>query len=74
MTKTIYDTRQYRKKPVVIKAFLLKRDMVYDTLEGRMYGKAKKHYMVTGIKNESYFVRKDIFEETYELADDDNGL
>ena len=48
--------------------------MVYDTLEGRMHGKAEQHYMVTGIKNESYFVRKDIFEETYELADDDNGL
>ena len=74
MTKTIYDTRQYRKKPVIINAFLLKRDMVCDTLEGRMHGKAEQHYMVTGIKNESYFVRKDIFEETYELADDDDGL
>ena len=74
MTKTIYDTRSYMKKPIIIKAFLLQKDMVYDTLEGRMHGKAEKHYMVTGIKNESYFVRKDIFEETYELADDDNGL
>ena len=58
----------------MINAFLLKRDMVYDTLEGRMYGNAEKHYMVTGIKNESYFVRKDIFEETYELVEDNNGL
>ena len=68
MTKTIYDTRSYMKKPIIIKAFLLKKDMICDTLEGRMHGKAEKHYMVTGIKNESCFVRKDIFEETYQLV------
>ena len=68
--KTVYDTRKYVKKPIIIKAFLLKQDMIVDTLEGRMYGKANKHYMVTGIKNESYFVRADIFESTYELVED----
>ena len=36
------------------------------TLEGEMRGNAGD-YLVTGIKGEQYPVRKDIFEETYEV-------
>ena len=36
------------------------------TLEGWAEGKLGEHYLVKGVKNEFYFVRKDIFEETYE--------
>jgi hypothetical protein len=38
-----------------------------NTLEGRMTFD-EDAYIVTGVKGERYAVRKDIFEETYELA------
>ena len=66
-------TKLYRKKPIVVKAFLLTRDTTINTLEGTMQAKAGEHYMVTGIKGENYPVRKDIFEELYELVEE-SGL
>lgn len=56
----------YRKKPVEVRAVLLNHDVEIDTLEGKMKGFAKQHYLVIGIEGEKYCVRKDIFEKTYE--------
>lgn len=41
-----------------------------DTLEGRLTFN-EGDYIVTGIKGERWAVRKDIFEETYELFEDE---
>lgn len=42
------------------------------TLEGWYEVKEGRHYIVTGIKGERYPVEKEIFEETYEVVEDEN--
>ena len=64
-------TRRYRKKQHVINAFLMTRDMEIITLEGTMRGKAGEHYLVIGTKGEQYPVHKDIFEDVYELVNNE---
>ena len=39
------------------------------TLEGWYEVDVGKHYIVTGVRGERYPVEKEIFEETYELAE-----
>lgn len=41
-----------------------------DTLEGKML-LVGDYYIVTGVEGERWAVRKDIFEETYELVDEE---
>jgi hypothetical protein len=55
-----------RKKPVVVLAMQLEKDTAIDTLEGRMQAKAGD-WLIKGVKGELYPVRRDIFEETYEI-------
>ena len=62
--------KAYRKKPIIVKARLITEDETVHTLEGTMYGSAGLHYLVIGIKAERYFVRKDIFEASYELVEE----
>ncbi|GIN67062.1 hypothetical protein J41TS2_24830 [Bacillus sonorensis] len=40
------------------------------TLEGWYEVEVGKYYIVTGVKGERYPVKKEIFEETYELIED----
>jgi len=56
-----------RKKPVVVLAMQLDKDTAIDTLEGRMQAKAGD-WLIKGVKGELYPVRRDIFEETYEIV------
>ena len=56
-----------RKKPVVVLAMQLEKDTAIETLEGRMQAKAGD-WLIKGVKGELYPVRRDIFEETYEIV------
>jgi len=65
--------RRYRKRPVVITAegpITQPRDIL--TLEGTMRADPGD-YIVTGVKGESYPVKPDIFEATYEPVADKNA-
>lgn len=57
----------YVKKPVPVRARQIKRAMKVETLEGTFHGR-KGDYLVVGVRGEKYIVRRDIFEETYELV------
>ena len=56
-------------------AMVLEKDQLYDdvlaiqTIEGLMFAK-RGDYIIEGVKGEVYSCRKDIFEETYEPAED----
>lgn len=60
--------KEYRKKPVVIKAYQAEKDGEIKTLEGVMQYR-KGDYIITGVKGEQYACREDIFKETYELVE-----
>lgn len=60
-----------RKIEVIIDEYGKVKGIVIETLEGKMEAKIGD-YIVKGIKNEFYPVRKDIFEETYEEIEE-NG-
>lgn len=60
-----YKWHNYKKKPHMVKARLLTKDMSVETIEGTMSGKAGKHYLIIGTKKEKYIIRKDIFEALY---------
>ena len=57
----------YVKKPVPVRARQIERAMKVETLEGTFHGR-KGDYLVVGARGEKYIVRRDIFEETYELV------
>lgn len=59
---------KYRKKPVVIEAFVTDEPMDIETLEGTMHASAGD-YIITGVEGERYPCKPDIFEKTYEPAD-----
>lgn len=58
----------YRKLPFEIEAIELAEDAVVSTLEGDMQGRVGD-MLVTGVEGESYIIKRDIFDKTYELAD-----
>jgi len=41
-----------------------------DTLEGKLYALPERDFVIRGVKGELYPIRKDIFEETYEVTQD----
>ena len=59
---------KYRKKPVVVEAFVTDEPMDIETLEGVMHASAGD-YIITGVNGEKYPCKPDIFEKTYEPAD-----
>lgn len=59
---------RYRKKPVVIEAFVTDEPMDIETLEGTMHANPGD-YIITGVNGERYPCKPDIFEKTYEPAD-----
>ena len=58
-----------RKKPVEIQFKRIDVPTTISTLEGDMKGNVGD-YLVIGVKGEMYPVRKDIFEETYEIIEE----
>lgn len=63
------ETKKYRKKPVVVKAFRTNKEITIHTLEGDMVASVGD-YIITGINGEQYPCKPDIFEKTYELVED----
>ena len=59
---------KYRKKPVVIEAFVTEEPMDIETLEGVMHASAGD-YIITGVEGERYPCKPDIFARTYEPVD-----
>ncbi|WP_288946829.1 hypothetical protein [uncultured Megasphaera sp.] len=58
----------YRKKPVIIKAYVTDVDVVIETLEGPLHA-SPGDYIITGVNGEQYPCKPDIFEKTYELVE-----
>lgn len=57
--------KKYRKKPIIVEAYIATKEEYIKTLEGTM--KADKgDYVITGIRGERYPCKPDIFHETYE--------
>ena len=57
--------KKYRKKPIIVEAYIATKEEYIKTLEGTM--KADKgDYVITGIHGERYPCKPDIFHETYE--------
>lgn len=75
--------RKARKKPVVIEFREVEpaknifdpinhawyKAEVIRTLEGDIVGIVGRDYVIRGVKGEVYPIRKDIFEETYEVVE-----
>jgi hypothetical protein len=61
------EAKRYRKKPVIISARLWTGpgSLTILTLEGEMTAQPGD-YIITGVKNERYPCKPDIFEATYE--------
>ena len=59
------EIKKYRKKPVVITAYVAQEPMVIRTLEGDMSAQ-KGDYIITGVNGEQYPCKPDIFHKTYE--------
>lgn len=57
------------KKRIPVKAYQTDKHLNIKTLEGIMHANPGD-WIITGIKGESYPVKKEIFEETYEVVDD----
>jgi hypothetical protein len=64
-TKLIRGMRNYKKKPVIVRAVQMHEPFHVATMEGLMTGKAED-YLVIGLKGELYPVDKEIFSLSYE--------
>lgn len=62
---------KYRKKPVVIEAYVTNEPVDIETLEGTMHANPGD-YIITGVNGEQYPCKPDIFAKTYEPADSSN--
>lgn len=60
----------FKKKPVEAEAVQITEGQYVDTLEGRMHG-SPGDWKVTGVEGEQWFVKPDIFQQTYEPVDDE---
>ena len=60
---------RFRKKPVVVEATHLTREIKVKTLEGIMTGNIGD-WLITGVQGEQYPCKPDIFEQTYEPVEE----
>ena len=60
---------KYKKKPVVIEAYVTKVPIDIETLEGVIHADAGD-YIITGVHGEQYPCKPDIFAETYDPVDE----
>ena len=62
--------QKYRRRPLVVKARKLKRDMYFKTPEGEICGR-KGDWHVIGIVGESYPMKNEIFMASMDLVEED---
>ena len=65
------EKKRYRRKPIVVSAFVTDKAVDVPTLEGPVHAEPG-YYILSGINNESWPVRADIFEREYVEVDDDH--
>jgi hypothetical protein len=56
---------KYRKKPVVIDAVRITRQITIETLEGIMLGNVGD-WLITGVNGKQYPCKDDVFQKTYD--------
>lgn len=59
---------EYRKKPVIVKAYQTDEEMLIETLEGVMKANISD-YIIIGVNGEIYPCKADIFHKTYEKVE-----
>ena len=57
--------KQYKKKPIIVKAWKTDEEIYIKTLEGTMKANIGD-YIIQGVKGEYYPCKYDVFKETYE--------
>ena len=67
MTFAKYNPKEYRKKPVVIRAVKAVSEWTIPTLEGTMKANVGD-WIIEGVNGEYYPCKPDIFEKTYEAV------
>lgn len=65
----ITEEKEYRKKPVVVKAYQTDKEMEIHTPEGVMKASIGD-FIITGVKGEQYPCKPDVFHATYTLDED----
>jgi len=61
---------KFRRKPVIIEAVRIKKEMTIDTREGIKKGNPGD-WLITGLDGEQYPCEDEYFRKAYEPADDD---
>lgn len=61
------------KKPIEVEVDILKEDTIIHTIEGDMLGK-KGDYLITGVEGEKYPCKKEIFEKTYKIIEEEKSI
>lgn len=61
------------KKPIEVEVEILKEDTIIHTIEGDMLGK-KGDYLITGVEGEKYPCKKEIFEKTYKIIEEEKSI
>mgnify|MGYP000504493329 CR=1 FL=1 len=64
---------KFKKKPIVIEAYKTDKELIIQTLEGSMKA-APGDWIITGIRGEKYPCKPDVFDRTYEPAQEDEEL
>lgn len=67
----VKEIKYYRKKPVIVQAYQTDEEMIIPTLEGDMKASVGD-YIITGVNDEQYPCKPDIFEKTYEPVNEDD--
>ena len=57
--------KKYRKKPLIVEAYIATEEEYIETLEGTMKANIGD-YVITGVKGEKYPCKPDVFNETYD--------
>ena len=70
------ETKEYRKKPLTVKAYQTDKEFEIETLEGTMTASVGD-FIITGVAGEQYPCKPDVFYATYDVEDssfDDNVI
>lgn len=59
---------KFQKKPVVVEAYQIDKELIIHTLEGDMKA-SPGDWIITGVNGEQYPCKPDIFEKTYQKVD-----
>lgn len=65
------ETYKVQKKAVIVEAYQTEVDIYIDTLEGKMHA-SPGDWIVTGVDNEQYPVKPEIFDKTYTIIEPTN--